>query len=54
LLPGGKLRFPADMGQQVHVPFVVQQNTPDGKAPIIYPHEVATAQGVAPNPRCKK
>jgi branched-chain amino acid transport system substrate-binding protein len=54
LLPGGKLRFPADKGQQAHVPFVVQQNTADGKAPIIFPHDVATQEGVAPNPRCKK
>jgi branched-chain amino acid transport system substrate-binding protein len=54
LLPGGKLKFPADTGQQVQVPFVVQQNTPDGAAPIVFPHDVATAEGVAPNPRCKR
>jgi branched-chain amino acid transport system substrate-binding protein len=54
LLPGGKLTFPADHGQQVQAPFVVQQNTPEGAAPIVFPHEVATAEGVAPNPRCKK
>ncbi len=53
LLPGGRLRFPADRGQQVQNPFVVQQNMPDGSAPIIFPPEVATAAGVAPNPRCR-
>jgi branched-chain amino acid transport system substrate-binding protein len=54
LLPGGTLRFPADKGQQVQNSFVVQQNMPDGGAPIIYPPDAATAQGVAPNPRCKR
>ncbi|MFL5300992.1 MAG: amino acid ABC transporter substrate-binding protein [Anaeromyxobacteraceae bacterium] len=54
LLPGGKLRFPADKGQQVQNSFVVQQNMPDGGAPIIFPADAATAQGVAPNPRCKR
>jgi branched-chain amino acid transport system substrate-binding protein len=54
LLPGGKLSFPADKGQQSHYPFVVQQNLEDGTAPIIYPHEQATSEGVAPNPRCAK
>jgi len=53
LLPGGTLEFPADLGQQAQNPFVVQQNMPDGSAPIIYPKDIATAQGVAPNPRCK-
>jgi branched-chain amino acid transport system substrate-binding protein len=53
LLPGGTVEFPADKGQQVQNAFVVQQNLPEGKAPIIYPKDVATAQGVAPNPRCK-
>jgi branched-chain amino acid transport system substrate-binding protein len=54
LLPGGKLTFSADHGQQVQAPFVVQQNTPEGAAPIVFPHDVATAEGVAPNPRCKR
>ena len=53
LLPGGTLEFPADHGQQAQNAFVVQQNLPDGTSPIVYPKEVATAQGVAPNPRCK-
>ncbi len=53
LLPGGTVEFPADHGQQVQNPFVVQQNLPDGSSPIIYPHDVATGQGVAPNPRCR-
>ena len=35
-------------------PFVVQQNLPDGTAPIIYPKDVASASGVAANPRCAK
>jgi branched-chain amino acid transport system substrate-binding protein len=54
LLPGGKLTFPADHGQQIQAPFVVQQNTPEGTAPIIFPRDAATAEGVAPNPRCKR
>lgn len=53
ILPGGNLSFPAAQGQQAYNPFVVQQNMPDGKAPIIFPKEVATAQGVAPNPNCQ-
>lgn len=52
LVPGGTLDFPQDKGFQVQAPFVVQQNTPDG-APIIYPQSIATAAGIAPNPRCK-
>jgi hypothetical protein len=27
---------------------------PDGKAPIIFPKEVANAEGVGANPRCGK
>jgi branched-chain amino acid transport system substrate-binding protein len=53
ILPGGKLRFPADKGQQAHNPFVVQQNVPDGSAPIVYPLDVANAPGVVPRPDCK-
>ena len=53
ILPGGKLRFPAEKGQQAHNPFVVQQNMPDGSAPIVYPPDVANAAGVAPRPDCK-
>jgi len=26
----------------------------DGSAPIVFPKEVASAQGVAPNPRCAR
>lgn len=52
LLPGGPLEFPAAMGQQAQNPFVLQQNLPDGKAPIIFPPDVATGTGVAPNPKC--
>lgn len=54
LLPGGELTFPAEFGQQVHAPFVVQQNLPDGSAPVIAPPEVALGQGIAPNPACAK
>ena len=53
ILPGGRLTFPADKGQQAHYPFVGQQNLPDGSAPIVYPLDVANAPGVAPNPDCK-
>jgi len=53
ILPGGKLSFPADKGGQASYPFVVQQNLPDGTAPIIYPADVATGKGIAPNPSCK-
>ncbi len=52
LLPGGPLEFPAALGQQAQNPFVVQQNTPDGKSPIIFPQDVATGTGVAANPKC--
>lgn len=52
LVPGGTLSFPAETGQQADYPFVVQQNL-DGGSPIIFPDEVATAEGVAPNPTCK-
>ena len=54
LLPGGQLDFPAEFGQQSHAPFVVQQNQPDGSAPIIAPADAATGKGVAPNPNCGK
>jgi branched-chain amino acid transport system substrate-binding protein len=54
LLPGGTLEFPADKGQQAQNSFVVQQNMPTGGAPIVFPKDVATAAGVAPNPKCRK
>ena len=54
LLPGGQATFPAEFGQQTHAPFVVQQNMPDGSAPIIAPADAATAKGIAPNPNCAK
>jgi branched-chain amino acid transport system substrate-binding protein len=53
ILPGGTLSFPADKGGQANYPFVVQQNLPDGSSPIIFPDDVKTADGVAPNPSCK-
>jgi branched-chain amino acid transport system substrate-binding protein len=54
LLPGGELDFPAKFGQQIHAPFVVLQNQPDGSAPIIYPESSATGKGTAPDPCSKK
>ena len=54
ILPGGELTFPAEFGQQSHAPFVVQQNQPDGSAPIIAPADSATGKGAAPNPNCGK
>jgi branched-chain amino acid transport system substrate-binding protein len=53
LLPGGVLEFPAATGGQMQASFVVQQNMPDGTSPIIFPKDVASAAGVAPNPHCK-
>lgn len=52
LLPGGTLAFPADHGGDAQNAFIVQQNLPDGTAPIIFPRDVAKVAGVAPNPRC--
>jgi branched-chain amino acid transport system substrate-binding protein len=52
LLPGGTLAFSAAHGGSVQNSFVVQQNLPDGTAPIIFPKGVAKVAGVAPNPRC--
>jgi branched-chain amino acid transport system substrate-binding protein len=54
ILPSGKLAFPQDKGGQADYRFVVQQNLPDGSSPIIYPTDVATGKGVAPNPACKR
>jgi branched-chain amino acid transport system substrate-binding protein len=54
LLPGGQLEFTASAGGEAQNPFVLQQNLPDGKAPIVFPHDMAGAEGVAPNPRCAK
>jgi branched-chain amino acid transport system substrate-binding protein len=51
ILPGGRLMFGAD--QQAIYPFVVQQNLPDGKAPVIYPNDVAESPGVPVNPKCR-
>ena len=52
ILPGGRLTFPADTGQQATYPFVVQQNQPDGSSPIVWPRQAARAEG-SPNPACK-
>ena len=52
ILPGGYLAFPERYGHQAQYPFVVQQNMPDGTAPIIYPGIAKARDGIAPNPRC--
>jgi branched-chain amino acid transport system substrate-binding protein len=52
ILPGGYLAFPEQYGHQAHYPFIVQQNMPDGSAPIIYPSIARARDGVAPNPAC--
>jgi branched-chain amino acid transport system substrate-binding protein len=52
ILPGGYLAFPERYGYQAYYPFVVQQNMPDGSAPIIYPSIAKTRDGIAPNPTC--
>lgn len=54
ILPGGKLNFPPEYGQQAHYPFVVQQNLPDGSSPIVYPEYLASQPGVVPDPRCAR
>src|SRR5205823_12774035 len=52
IVPGGKLQFKQENGQQAMFPFVVQQNQPDGTAPIVWPKEAAKTPGT-PNPSCK-
>ena len=52
ILPGGKLQFKQENGQQAIYPFVVQQNQPDGSSPIVWPKESAKSSG-SPNPGCK-
>lgn len=54
VLPGGHLSFPEQYGHQAQYPFLVQQNLPDGSAPIIYPQIAQRAAGVAANPRCAR
>ena len=54
LLPGGTLEFPAATGQQAQNPFVLQQNVPEGGAPIVFPPSLASAAGIPANPRCAK
>lgn len=51
IVPGGWLAFGAD--QRARYPFVVQQNTPNGKSLIVYPNDAAESPGIAANPRCK-
>jgi branched-chain amino acid transport system substrate-binding protein len=53
VVPFGTLSFPEETGYQADYPFLVQQNTPNGSSPIIYPNELATGQGVPKNPNCK-
>ncbi len=52
LVPGGFLAFPEQYGNQAQYLFVVQQNLPDGSAPVIFPRIAASKDGVASNPRC--
>lgn len=52
LLPGGFLAFPEQYGNQAQYLFVVQQNLPDGSAPVVFPGIAAVKDGVAPNPNC--
>jgi branched-chain amino acid transport system substrate-binding protein len=52
LLPGGFLTFPEQYGYQAQYLFVVQQNLPDGSAPVVFPRLAAIKDGVAPNPNC--
>jgi branched-chain amino acid transport system substrate-binding protein len=52
LLPGGFLAFPEQYGGQAQYLFVVQQNMPDGSAPVVYPRIAAVKDGIAPNPAC--
>jgi branched-chain amino acid transport system substrate-binding protein len=52
VVPGGTLTFPEENGFQADYPFLVQQNLPNGSSPIIYPYDIATGKGVAPNPDC--
>jgi len=47
LLPGGFLAFPEPYGGQAQYLFVVQQNLPDGSAPVIYPRNRGGEGGVA-------
>lgn len=51
LMPGGQLSFPDSLGHQAHSPYVVQQNFPDGTAPVVYPAYAASADG-RPGPAC--
>jgi branched-chain amino acid transport system substrate-binding protein len=52
LLAGGFVAFPEQYGRQAQYLFLVQQNMPDGSAPVVYPRIAAVKDGVAPNPLC--
>ena len=51
ILPIGTLTFPGEYGHQAHYPFVVLQNQPGGRSPIVFPSYLANGQGVV-SPRC--
>jgi len=51
LLPGQVLHFGPN--GQIHTPFVIVQNKPDGKVDIVYPTDAATGEPLAPKPRAK-
>jgi branched-chain amino acid transport system substrate-binding protein len=49
LLPGQELKF--ESNGQVNLRFVIVQNQSDGKAPIVYPKDIATGEAIAPTPK---
>jgi branched-chain amino acid transport system substrate-binding protein len=53
VVPFGTLTFPEETGYQADYAFLVQQNTPNGSSPIIYPDELATGKGIPKNPNCQ-
>jgi branched-chain amino acid transport system substrate-binding protein len=53
ILPSGRLTFPAEYGQQARYSFLVLQNQPGERSPIVYPEYDATAPGLL-NPRCAR
>lgn len=48
VLPGGKIAFPEDTGRQAKNGFVLTQNVPGGATELIWPKEIATAEGRVP------
>jgi branched-chain amino acid transport system substrate-binding protein len=48
VLPGGSIHFPVETGRQAQNGFVLTQNLPGGKTELIWPKEVAKAEGQVP------